>query len=132
MEGSRRQPTHDDRARAESYGSVAELYDRARPSYPDALLDALVAGGAARVLDVGCGTGIAAALLAARGCAVLGVEPDARMAAVARAKGLDVEVGRFECWDARGRSFDLVTAAQSWHWIEPAGGVAKAASVLAG
>jgi len=87
---------HDDRVRAESFGAVAQLYDRARPSYPEALINALLAGGARRVLDVGSGTGIAAALLAARGCSVLGVEVDARMAAVARAKGIDVEVGRFE------------------------------------
>ena len=59
------------------------------------------------MLDVGCGTGIAAALLAARGCSVLGVEVDERMAALARAKGIDVEVGRFEQWDARGRTFEL-------------------------
>jgi len=122
---------HDDRVRAESFGAVAQLYDRARPSYPEALIDALLAGGARRVLDVGSGTGIAAALLAARGCSVLGVEVDARMAAVARAKGIDVEVGRFEQWDARGRTFDLVTAAQSWHWVEPHAGAAKAASALA-
>lgn len=122
---------HHDRVRAESFGAVAELYDRARPSYPEALIDALLAGGAARVLDVGCGTGIATALLAARGPSVLGVEVDARMASVAHAKGLDVEVARFEGWDSRGRTFDLVTAAQSWHWVEPRGGAAKVASVLA-
>lgn len=120
-----------DRERAESFGAVAALYDRARPSYPPALIDALLASGSRRVLDVGCGTGIAAALLAARGCSVLGVEPDERMAALARAKGIDVEVGRFEQWEARGRTFELITAAQSWHWVEPRDGAAKAASVLA-
>jgi hypothetical protein len=29
----------DERSRAESFGAVAELYDRARPSYPPALVD---------------------------------------------------------------------------------------------
>ena len=73
---------HQDRSRAESFGSVAVLYDRARPSYPPALIDALTAGGAPTVLDVGCGTGIAAALLVARGCEVTGVEVDPRMAEI--------------------------------------------------
>jgi SAM-dependent methyltransferase len=121
---------HQDRSRAESFGSVAELYDRARPSYPPALLDAVTAGGARQVLDVGCGTGIAAALLIARGCDVTGVEVDPRMAEIARRKGLHVEVGAFEDWEDRGRRFDLVTSGQAWHWINPGAGAAKAADVL--
>jgi SAM-dependent methyltransferase len=118
------------RSRAESFGELAALYDRSRPSYPDALIDALVTGGTPSVLDVGCGTGIAAALLAARGCAVQGVEIDERMAEVARAKGLVVDVAAFEDWNAAGRTFDLVTCAQAWHWIEPRLGAERAAQVL--
>jgi SAM-dependent methyltransferase len=122
---------HEDRERAESFGAVAELYDRARPSYPPALIDALLESHPRRVLDVGCGTGIATALLAQRGCDVLGVEIDARMAAVAGGKGLAVEVARFEDWDDAGRRFDIVTSAQAWHWVDPTTGAAKAAAVLA-
>ena len=48
---------YEDRARALSFGGVAALYDRARPSYPPALIDALMAPSPRRVLDVGCGTG---------------------------------------------------------------------------
>lgn len=121
---------HEDRSRAQSFGAVAAQYDRARPSYPPALIDAVLAGGVRSVLDAGCGTGIAAVLLARRGCAVLGVEPDVRMAQIARAKGLEVEVARFEDWNARGRRFDLVSSAQAWHWIEPRIGAARAGQVL--
>jgi SAM-dependent methyltransferase len=120
----------EDRFRAESFGAVAAQYDRARPSYPPELVDALLADEARSVLDVGCGTGIAAALLVARGCTVLGVEVDARMAQLARAKGLEVELGRFEEWDPCGRRFDLVTSAQAWHWIDPRAGAARAAQAL--
>jgi SAM-dependent methyltransferase len=122
---------YEDRSRAESFGAVAELYDRVRPSYPPALVDALLADGPRLALDIGCGTGIAAALLAARGCAVLGVEVDERMAGVARSRGIEVEVAQFERWDARGRLFDLAVAGQAWHWIDPIAGAQKAATLLA-
>jgi SAM-dependent methyltransferase len=82
------------------------------------------------VLDVGCGTGKAARLLAARGPSVLGLEPDARMAEVARRHGLQVEVAAFEDWDERGRRFDLITCAQAWHWVDPARAAPKAARLL--
>jgi len=120
----------EDRSRAESFGDLARSYDRARPSYPPALFDDLLADGARTVLDVGCGTGIAAALLAARGRDVLGVEVDDRMAALARAKGITVEVAAFESWDDRGRQFGLLTCGQAWHWIDPRAGAHKAAEVL--
>jgi SAM-dependent methyltransferase len=121
----------EERARAESFGAVAELYDRARPTYPAALVHSLMAKHPRRVLDVACGTGIAGALLAAQGCEVLGVELDERMARLARARGLQVEVAPFERWEGRGRSFDLAICAQAWHWIEPRAGTAKIAASLA-
>jgi SAM-dependent methyltransferase len=123
-------PLFEDRSRAESFGSVAELYDRARPTYPPALIDALLADGGRTVLDVGCGTGIASALFAARGCAVTGVEVDERMAEIARGKGLEVEVSSFERWEDRGRRFDIVASGQAWHWIDPRAGAVRATEVL--
>jgi SAM-dependent methyltransferase len=116
---------------AESFGTDARGYDRARPGYPDALVTRIVAGSPGpEVLDVGCGTGIAARQFRAAGCAVLGVEPDARMAGFARDSGLPVEVATFEAWEPAGRTFDAVIAAQSWHWVDPAAGAVKAARVL--
>lgn len=121
---------HQDRPRAQSFGLDPLRYDRARPSYPAALIDDLVAEKPGRVLDVGCGTGKAARLLAARGCQVIGVEPDDRMAAVAQSHGIPVEVTTFEAWDAAGRVFDLVVSGQAWHWIDPSVGSRKAAAIL--
>ena len=129
--GSGRPEPHQYRQVAEAFGSDAERYDRARPSYPGALVEAIVAGSPGRdILDVGCGTGIAARQFQAAGCRVLGVDPDTRMAGLARARGVEVEVAQFETWDPDGREFDAVIAGQAWHWVDPVAGAAKAARVL--
>lgn len=122
---------HRHRQIAESFGSDAERYDRTRPSYPDALVEAVVAASPGPdVVDVGTGTGIVARQFRAAGCRVLGVEVDARMAERARQHGLEVEVAAFEAWDTAGRAYDAVVSGQSWHWIDPVAGAAKAAESL--
>ncbi|GAA3113961.1 class I SAM-dependent methyltransferase [Streptosporangium carneum] len=126
-----RNEPHKARRTAESFGVDAERYDRARPEYPDALVRRVIAASPGPdIVDVGCGTGIEARQFLAAGCNVLGVEPDVRMAEFARRTGVEVEVARFEDWDAAGRAFDAVVAGQSWHWVDPVAGVAKAARVL--
>ncbi|CCK25733.1 hypothetical protein BN159_1354 [Streptomyces davaonensis JCM 4913] len=127
---SRAEP-HTARRTAESFGTDAQRYDRARPGYPDPMVARIVSGSPGpEVLDVGCGTGIAARQFQAAGCTVLGVEPDERMAEFARSRGLRVEVATFETWQAADRKFDAVVAAQSWHWVDPVVGAVKAAQVL--
>ncbi|MGW0588485.1 class I SAM-dependent methyltransferase [Streptosporangium sp. NPDC002607] len=122
---------HKARQVAESFGADAERYDRARPRYPDALVERIVAAGPGPdVLDVGCGTGIEARQFQAAGCTVLGVDPDERMAEFARRSGVEVQVATFEAWDPAGRTFDAVIAGQAWHWVDPVAGAVKAAQVL--
>lgn len=123
-------PQYLDTQRSRSFGTVADQYDRTRPTYPEAMVADLLAPGPVDIVDVGCGTGKAGRLFIGDGRRVLGVEPDPRMAAVARTHGLDVEVGVFEEWDPGDRRFDLLVSGQAWHWVEPVAGAAKAAEVL--
>lgn len=122
---------HQHRSAAESFGADAERYDRARPRYPEALIERIAAAApSGLVLDIGAGTGIVARQLEAAGCHVIGVDPDARLAAFARHSGVEVEVATFEDWDPAGRRFDSIVSAESWHWVDPAIGMAKAADLL--
>ncbi|MCO1660080.1 class I SAM-dependent methyltransferase [Pseudonocardia humida] len=124
-------PPHRQRQVAESFGVDAERYDRARPRYPEALIERILTRSPGPdVLDVGCGTGIEARQFRAAGATVLGVDPDGRMAEFARRTGVAVEVATFEDWEPAGRSFDAVVAGQAWHWVDPVAGAAKAARVL--
>ncbi len=120
----------DDRQRAESFGARAEVYHRVRPRYPEQLWDIILPRTSLKVLDVGCGTGIAALAMRERGAEVLGVDVDERMADEARRHGVRVEISPFEEWNPRGRHFDRVTAAQAWHWVHPTRGMARAAECL--
>lgn len=120
------------RERSRLFDEQAEVYDRFRPTHPDAVIDELLGPVPAGldVLDVGCGTGIASRQMAQRGAKVLGVELGPRMAEIARGHGVEVEIAAFEGWDAAGRTFDRVTSAQAWHWLDLPVATAKAASVL--
>ncbi len=116
---------------AESFGADAGRYDRARPRYPQAMIARIIDTSPGRdMLDVGCGTGIAARQLQAGGANVLGVDVDARMAELARSGGLEVEVASFEGWDPAGRDFDAIVSAQAWHWVDADTGAQKAAGML--
>jgi SAM-dependent methyltransferase len=110
-----------------AFGAVAELYDRARPSYPPEAIDDVLRHAGLKdgdtVLEVGAGTGKATMLLAARGLRVVALEPSASMAAVARAncrgcEGVRVVESDLEGWEATERFPALVSAA-AWHWIDP-------------
>jgi SAM-dependent methyltransferase len=112
-----------------SFGSVAELYDAARPSYPGALVDDVIAYAGCepgdQALEVGAGTGKATAQFAARGLRVLALEPDPAMAAVASTRAatagehVRVLVSDFESAELPERRFALLYCAQAWHWVDP-------------
>lgn len=85
------------------------------------------------ILDLGCGTGSHAALLARAGYVVTGVDRSADMLAIARAKNADVE---FVCadlidFDLEGRRFDgaIMMFAVLGYLVEPSAIAAALANV---
>lgn len=123
------------------FGEVAELYDKARAGYPDALVDDVAglagAGGSpVRALEVGAGTGKATVSFAARGLRIVALEPSAAMAAVARRNcerfpAVSIEITSFEDWPVETGGFGLLYSAQAWHWVTPEVRYPKAAEALA-
>ncbi|MGB7237075.1 MAG: methyltransferase domain-containing protein [Rhodococcus sp. (in: high G+C Gram-positive bacteria)] len=125
--------------RGQLFDQVPELYDRVRPGYPSALFADLVGitglASGASVLEVGCGTGQATRPLAERGYNIVAVEPGLGLAELARQRVADfpnakIEISTFEAWEDRNRSFDLVVAASSWHWVDQAIGWPRAHDIV--
>src|ERR1700753_3346741 len=95
-----------------AFDEVADACQAARPEYPAALYEDLLAVTALppgdRILDIGCAPGKATLPLARRGFALTCIELGADLARAARANlaGYDVSVieGAFESWRVRGRA----------------------------
>jgi SAM-dependent methyltransferase len=125
--------------RAKSFDLVAERYHRARPGYPETLVQGVLdladppANG--RILEIGCGPGKATLLFAPFGRPLVCLEPGEKLAAIARVNLQDypnVEIiqSRFEDWPCPEASFDLLISAQAFHWIEPSVAYVKSAQAL--
>jgi SAM-dependent methyltransferase len=102
------------------FASAAEVYERARPSYPQDAIDWLVAqtglGPGRTVVDLGAGTGKLTRLLLPTGARVVAVEPIAEMRAhIQEAEVVDGTAEQIPLPDA---SADVVTVAQALHWFD--------------
>ncbi len=127
--------------RAASFAEGASDYERLRPEFPERLFDDLAARAgerlAGRVLEVGAGTGLATVPLARRGATIEVVEPSADMLRVLgerlRTEGLADRVtprrAAFEDVDAAS-GYDVVVAAQSFHWTDPGSRWTRLAGLL--
>jgi SAM-dependent methyltransferase len=121
--------------RALSFGSAASAYERYRPGYPDALVDEVLAYADRPVrtaLEIGAGTGKATRVFAGRGIAVTATDPDAAMLTELR-KHVPAPVttlqGALEDLPLTS-TYDLVFAAASLHWTEPASRWSRVAALL--
>jgi len=112
----------------QKFSGKAEVYQQARPSYAQELLDFIAQtwqiGEGLLVADVGSGTGILTRQLLGLGAKVYAVEPNADMRAKAEELlGGDPNfvsvVGTAEQTGLPDHSFHLVIAAAAFHWFDP-------------
>src|SRR5689334_23193971 len=123
----------------QTFDQEAELYDKARPGYPETLFDDVVALSGipqeGRILEIGCGTGQATVPMARRGYHLLCIELGANLTAVARRNvcvypQVQVQTLAFEDWAIEEGAFDLAMSATAFHWIDPAISYKKTAQAL--
>jgi SAM-dependent methyltransferase len=105
---------------AAGFGSAAEVYERARPSYPPEAIDWLLmrtgVGLDDTIVDLGAGTGKLTRLLVPSGARVIAVEPVPEMRALIGAgEAID---GTAEAIPLADGCAALVTVAQAFHWFD--------------
>lgn len=120
----------------------ASSYDQVRPTPPPALLDLLTQlihlPHPALVVDMGSGTGLSTAIWGERAGRVIGIEPNADMRneAIRKIKGhpkaahIEYREGLAHQTGLPDGCADIVTAAQSFHWMEPIATLTEIARIL--
>ncbi|NEE02274.1 class I SAM-dependent methyltransferase [Phytoactinopolyspora halotolerans] len=118
--------------RAQSFGQIADDYDRIRPTYPPEAVTWALGPSPRRVLDLGAGTGILSRIVDALGHDVVAVEPDAQMHArlVSATPGVEAVNGSAESIPLPDGSVDAVVAGQAYHWFRTDAAHAEIARVL--
>jgi SAM-dependent methyltransferase len=108
-----------------SFELVADVYERARPGYPDEAVawvaDRLDLRPGRTVLDVGAGTGKLSRQLMGTGAEVIAVEPGNAMRAelVRAVPGVQALRGSAEDLPLADCSADAVAVGQAFHWFRP-------------
>jgi ubiquinone/menaquinone biosynthesis C-methylase UbiE len=127
---------------SEVWTGEASKYDRTRPTPPPALLDLLTQlihrPHPTLVVDMGSGTGLSTAIWAERAQQVIGIEPNADMRTQAVRKleqhpyaaNIEYREGFAHRTGLPDGCADIVTCAQSLHWMEPTSTLAEIARIL--
>jgi SAM-dependent methyltransferase len=122
----------------ERFSGFADTYDRYRPTPPAVFIDILTqlakVAQPARVVDLGCGTGLSTRIWADRAVEVIGIEPNDDMRHEAEihttAANIHYQHGFGQDTGLPDSCADIVTVSQALHWMEPEPTLAEIARIL--
>ncbi|MEM9540359.1 MAG: class I SAM-dependent methyltransferase [Cyanobacteria bacterium P01_E01_bin.42] len=121
------------------YSNVAEAYNQVRPRYPHELCDRAIEVTQlhpdAKILEIGSGPGNATVEFAKRGFSMVCLEPSRESCQFLEEncrKYPNVKIANtsFEEWELAEENFDVVLAANAFHWIPPETSYSKTAEAL--
>ena len=128
-----------DRKTKFAFGKISEEYDKFREDYPKRLLDDLISVAklkdGSRILEIGSGTGKATLPFAELGLQIVCIDVnqeliDRAVENLSKYRNIKYICGSFEDVRLPQESFDLIFAAQAWHWIDPKVGYRKVEKLL--
>jgi len=127
----------------ERFSGLADAYAKARPGYPEEVIDFVIkhcrlkAGDV--LVDIGSGTGISSRVFSKRGLKVIGIEPNEEMRKQALFINSQIEGnhqlpiyqnGSGEETGLPDHSAHAVLSAQAFHWLDPEKALAEFARIL--
>jgi SAM-dependent methyltransferase len=121
------------------FDEVAWIYNKVRPRYPDKLFSTLINITSldmdAKLLEIGPGTGQATKFFAEKGFQITAVELGSTLAEVAKHelrafRNVQIINAAYEEAILPSKSYDLVYAATSFHWIDPSVKFSKSHELL--
>lgn len=112
---------------ADRFMGFADLYDSARPKCPEKVKEIILKYMGSKpslVVDIGCGTGLSTRIWSDISSEVIGIEPSSDMIEIAREKSLGLDNVKFvstfsDNTALESNSVDIITASQSFHWMNP-------------
>lgn len=115
-----------------SFGGVADAYERGRPGYPRDAAAWLAGSSPLSVLELGSGTGKLTEQLVALGHDVHATDPDPAMLDLLARKLPEVRISQTTAEEipAADASYDVVVAAQCYHWFDKERALPEIARVL--
>ena len=113
------------RKESEMFNQAAEYYDKYRPGYPQEIIDSLISvtgiTEGSDLLEIGCGSGKATEQFIGNGFNILGIDPGEDLVRIGNERFQNENIhfvkGRFEEHDFEQKKFDVIYAAQSFHWV---------------
>ncbi len=123
---------------SEMFNQVAEYYDKYRPGYPQEIIDSLISATGitedSDLLEIGCGSGKATSQLIGNGFNIIGIDPGEDLVRIGNERfkneNINFVKGRFEEYDFGQKKFNVIYAAQSFHWVPQPIGYKKCADIL--
>ena len=123
---------------SEMFNQAAEYYDKYRPDYPQEIIDSLISvtkiTKGSDLLEIGCGSGKATEQLTGNGFNILGIDPGEDLVRIGNERFKNENINfikdRFEEHVFGQKKFDIIYAAQSFHWVPQPIGYKKCADVL--
>ena len=121
---------------ADTFYENADGYRKYRPGYPgtirDRIIDVIEPDEECRILEVGCGTGQATGFFQEYSPIQTCIDPGINLLQMCerRFPGYEYVCTRFEDYDGKRGTFNLIYAATSFHWVEKGLRYIKSANLL--